>query len=261
MSSLVTRKFAEWTKGLDPHESRIAVFEHIRDFSYSLAAPHAGPGMAVEQLLSLGRGSCGAKHYLLAEMFRRLGLNVVYATFAFTWNDPDFRYPPPLRERAAHVPESHHLACRVQTGCRWALVDATWDPPLAKAGFPVNLNWDGFADTKCAVKPLPSAIRSASCRPALPGSCRTGEAAEICPLDGEQDHGDDEDRAHHSGTGSPVTPRQRDLASAFYRELDAWMETFRQAGRQSDVDTPPSYPGSLPQPVNVTSDNRVQRTG
>lgn len=232
MSSLVNRKFAEWTEGLDPHESRIAIFEHIRDIPYSLAVPRADPGRELEQLLSLDRGSCGAKHYLLAEMFRRLDLNIVYATFAFTWNDPDLRYPPHLRELAAHLPVSHHLACRVQTGCRWALIDATWDPPLAQGGFPVNLNWDGYADTRCAVKPLPSPVRTAYCRTASQEPCRTGKEAELCPLDGEQDHWDADDReAYHSGKRALVTPGERDLASAFYHELDAWMESVRRAGR------------------------------
>ena len=229
MYSLVNRKFAEWTEGLDPHQSRIAIFTHIRDIPYSLEGPRADPGREMEQLLSRGRGSCGAKHYLLAEMFRRLGLNVIYATFAFSWNDPDLHYPPSLRELSACLPVIHHLACRVQIGRRWALVDATWDPPLAKAGFPVNLNWDGYAATKCAVKPLPSPHGTVFCRPVSQESHRTGEVAEICPLDGEEDHWGEEGReAYHSGKRARVTADEIERIHRFNREFSSWLETVRE---------------------------------
>ena len=51
------------------------------------------PATAPERILELGKGSCGPKHYLLAEMYRRLGFDVVYATFPFLWDDPDLQYP------------------------------------------------------------------------------------------------------------------------------------------------------------------------
>ena len=34
------------------------------------------------------------------------------------------------------------------------VVDATWDRPLARVGFPVNDSWDGVGDTRVAVEPL-----------------------------------------------------------------------------------------------------------
>ena len=144
----------------------ISVFEHIRDIPYSLAVPMTDPDTAPEQILSLGKGYCGPKHYLLAEMYRRLGYEVVYATFPFLWNDPDLLYPPELRQLATGLPVAHHLACRVRIDDRWVLVDATWDLPLACGGFPVNEHWDGQTDTLCAVKPLQSAVRTAFCRTA-----------------------------------------------------------------------------------------------
>ncbi len=58
------------------------------------------PRTAPERMLDLGRGYCGPKHYLLAEMYRRLGYDVVFATFPFLWNDPDIRYPEDLRQLA-----------------------------------------------------------------------------------------------------------------------------------------------------------------
>jgi hypothetical protein len=37
---------------------------------------------------------------------------------------------------------------------RWALLDATWDRPLARVGFPVNESWNGASDTRLAVERL-----------------------------------------------------------------------------------------------------------
>ena len=93
MASLVTARFQEWSRGPDPRQSLIPVFEHIRDIPYSLAVPMTDPATAPERILELGKGSCGPKHYLLAEMYRRLGFDVVYATFPFLWDDPDLQYP------------------------------------------------------------------------------------------------------------------------------------------------------------------------
>jgi hypothetical protein len=229
MSSLVNRKFAAWTEGLDPLESRISIFGHIRDIPYSLAVPHTDPVTAMDQLLVLGRGSCGPKHYLLAEMYRRLRLDIVYATFAFSWNDPGLRYPPALRALAAHIPVTHHLACRVHIGGRWVLVDATWDPPLARGGFPVNEHWDGISDTKCAVRPLPSPVRTAFCRAPSNEPFRTGEEAALCPIDGEKDIRDAGERApYHQEKRALRTPAGIDRALSFYQELDTWMESLRQ---------------------------------
>jgi hypothetical protein len=125
MQSAVDNKFHEWTKSLDNHNSMVSIFEHIRDIPYSLSVPFTDSITSPEQLLVAGKGSCGPKHYLLAEMFRKLNMSVVYATIAFSWNDPDLRFPPSLRELAANLPVAYHLACRVQVGCRWILVDVT----------------------------------------------------------------------------------------------------------------------------------------
>jgi len=39
MPSDVNKKFHEWTKSLDTHDSMVSIFEHIRDISYSLSVP------------------------------------------------------------------------------------------------------------------------------------------------------------------------------------------------------------------------------
>jgi hypothetical protein len=232
MPSLVNQRFAEWTHGLDVRESMRSIFSHIRDIPYSLAVPMDDPATAPDEILTQGRGSCTPKHYLLAEMYKRLNVNVVYATIAFSWNDPDIRYPPQLRELAAHLPIAHHLACRVQIGCRWVLVDATWDRMLARAGFPVNAHWDGYSEMRCAVKPLGYTVRTAYCRMLTNEPCQGKSEANLCPVDGEKNHWEAEDRArYYREMVSTRTPDEVQRTATFITGLDDWLETVRDSGR------------------------------
>jgi hypothetical protein len=228
MPSLVNACFRDWTFGLDPLQSRISLFEHIRNIPYSLSVRMTNPTTAPEQILAEGRGYCGPKHYLLAEMYRKLGFEVVYATFPFLWNDPDLRYPPGLRILAAAVPIAYHLACRVRINGRWVLVDATWDPALAKGGFPINEPWDGLSETRCAVKPLRSAVRTAYCRTVINEPCRDSGTRELNSLDGEQNHRTETEhaRCYVQRTGIR-TPEEKDKISRFYPAFEAWLESLR----------------------------------
>jgi len=229
MTSLINDTFAEWTHGLDTRESMISIFSHIRDIPYSLIVPVSDPKTSEIQLLKAGKGSCGPKHYLLAEMFRKLNVSVVYATIAFSWNDPDLRYPPGLRKQAERLPIAHHLTCRVQIGCRWILVDATWDRPLAKAGFPVNDHWDGYSETRCAVKPLKPPVRTASCHNLTNELCRVKDEAELFPIDGEKDHWHAEDRAwYYREKVAARTPDEAERIAQFYLEFENWLVKMRQ---------------------------------
>jgi len=228
VTSLVKDIFAEWTHGLDTRESMISIFSHIRDIPYSLIVPVKNPKSLQEHLLVTGKGSCAAKHYLLAEMFRMLNITVVYATFPFIWNDPDIHYPPQLRKLAATLPVAYHLACRVQIGCSWILVDATWDLPLANAGFTVNENWDGYSATKCAVKALKSPVRTAFCRTVTNEPFRGNDEAALKPVDGEKNHWQEEDRArHHSQVVLLRSSDEKERIRRFSREFSSWLETVR----------------------------------
>ncbi|MFA5164310.1 MAG: hypothetical protein WC481_01930 [Candidatus Omnitrophota bacterium] len=139
---------------MDGKEARIAAFRRIRDIPYAIVPamrdPATGPGMMLRE----NRGSCNPKHVLLAEELRKLGLKVRYANYAFYWDDPAVKYPPELRALTKKMPAGNHLAVKAFIGGKWVLVDATWDLPLEKAGFPVNADWDGVSDTKNAVTPL-----------------------------------------------------------------------------------------------------------
>ena len=76
-SPLVLSAFHEWTQGLDTRKSMCSIFSHIRDIPYSLVVPVNDSKTLQEQILVAGKGSCGAKHYLLAEMFQKLNLTLV----------------------------------------------------------------------------------------------------------------------------------------------------------------------------------------
>ena len=95
-------------------------------------------------------------------MFALLGIELQYVTYPYDWNDPDYGYPPRLRELAERAPTEYHLANKAFIDGKWALVDATWDPPLGAAGFPVNESWDGISDTKNAVKPLREIVHASA---------------------------------------------------------------------------------------------------
>lgn len=229
MTSIVNTAFAEWTDGLDTRESMISIFSHIRDIPYFLMAPASDHATSAEQLLITGKGSCGPKHYLLVEMFRKLNLSVVFATIAFSWNDPDLLYPPRLREMAARLPIAHHLACRVQVGCRWILVDATWDRPLSKAGFPVNDHWDGYSETRCAVKPLNSPMWGILCTNTSCEQYPEKDKADLSALNEEKVHWVAADQEQYYREKVSIrTKEERNQLIKFYHDFDAWLVEVRK---------------------------------
>lgn len=154
-SNIIDVRFDEWTAGLDPKAARIAVFNKIRDIPYmiipELRSPEAGPSGILEKSC----GSCQPKHWLLAIYFKKLGIPVKYATYPFYWHAGHFiKYPVEIKEMMKALPVSNHLAIKAYIEGNWVLVDATYDLALAKAGFPVNRNWDGLGPTHNAVHPL-----------------------------------------------------------------------------------------------------------
>jgi len=90
----------------------------------------------ITQLLKNYSGGCTAKHCLLSQILRLLGLEVRLLDFPFYWQDQDF-LPVGLREIARGLPLSYHLACQVMINNRWLFLDASWDQGLA-AIVPIN---------------------------------------------------------------------------------------------------------------------------
>jgi transglutaminase-like putative cysteine protease len=152
MNRLVEAKLDEWTRGKDPRGARVAIFERIRDIPYAVVPELVDPEGYVDILL-VNRGSCTPKHLLLCEMYRRLGLTVLYVVYPFRWDELEVEYSPRLRRLAEAVPMRYHLACKVEIEDRLILVDATVDPGLVKLGLHVNKAWDGLSDTQLPIEP------------------------------------------------------------------------------------------------------------
>lgn len=151
---LSSQKFEEWTAGKDPRTARVNIFEKIRDIPYAVIPRALGSEKGTEEMLRLNKGSCQPKHYLLGEMFARLGISVFYMVYRFRWDELPIDYPRYLKKLARRMPDSRHLACRVRIGDNLVLVDATCDLPLEQVGIPVNKNWDGFSDLVLPFIPL-----------------------------------------------------------------------------------------------------------
>jgi hypothetical protein len=133
-------------------------------FDPSLSDPESGPVKLLEGGIG---GSCTPKHYALAYLLQEEGkwrnsqgfpeLRVQYLTFPFRFHRvmrfDGFKIEFPAHILMECIPEGHHSALGVYVGevGRELLVDVTWDPPLAAAGFPVAASWDGRTDMALAV--------------------------------------------------------------------------------------------------------------
>ena len=158
IQDIILDKFLEWTSGLNPRQCRIEIFEHIRDIPFGLIPEVVDPEDLPAYILTHERGSCSPKHFLLGIMYEKLHIPIKYAIYPFYWKDQDIKYSEELRELAGHMPLQYHVACKGYINQKWILLDATYDPPLKKAGFPVNETWDGMCETLNAVKPLDEII-------------------------------------------------------------------------------------------------------
>ncbi len=153
MVNAIEEKFREWTRGRRAVEARVSIFEKIRDIPYAVI-PEINSAQHYVRMLTVGKGSCTPKHFLLRDLYEKLGLPVLYVVYPFRWSDLEVDYPLWLRKLAEAVPISYHLACKVEIGRDLVLVDATVDSSLRKLGLPVNDNWDGASDMVLAVTPV-----------------------------------------------------------------------------------------------------------
>jgi hypothetical protein len=191
MADIVESKFREWTKGKNSKEARIAVFNHIRDIPYAVI-PELSDSSKYVKMLDLNRGSCAPKHFLLCDMFQKLGLQVLYVVYQYRWGEFENLYPPELRKQAREMPLGNHLACKVDIEGKLVLVDATLDPALAIVGLPVNKEWDGLSDTLLPINPC------------------------------------SEEQLYHPSEANLMQIQQfSDMTQAFYNGLNLWMELLR----------------------------------
>jgi hypothetical protein len=137
--SLIDRQFAEWTAGLDPVGARVRLFERVRDIPYTYPASRDP-----EEVLRAGQGSCSGKHYLLGELFRRLGLRVRNMICTHRFNESPLPFPEDMQDmlRKDEIVDVHDYL-QIEVDGTWTDVDATWEEGLREFGFPVNDAWDG----------------------------------------------------------------------------------------------------------------------
>lgn len=157
-TAILDKKFLEWTKDLEPEAARISVFNHIRNIPYAIVPELRDPEVGTSGILELNKGSCQPKHFLLAAFFDRLNIPVKYVSYSFKWQDQPLKFPDNFKEVLNGLPLSYHLSCKAYIEYKWVLVDATYDPALKIAGFPVNEEWNGLDDTKNAVIPIEEII-------------------------------------------------------------------------------------------------------
>ncbi|MFC2022274.1 hypothetical protein ACFLTR_03590 [Chloroflexota bacterium] len=191
MTKLVEEKFREWTQGKDVAEARLSIYERIRDIPYAVI-PDLNDAERYIDILKLGNGSCTPKHFLLCDMYQKLGMLVLYVVYPFRWDEVEINYPPRLRKLAKAMPTSYHLTCRVDIGGELVLVDATLDKALKKLGLPVNEEWDGTTNTLLPVK-----------------SCG-------------------EEQLHHPSEAYLLRAQPSEEALAFYYELNHWLDEVRK---------------------------------
>ena len=152
MDDLIGLNLKKWTNAKSGQEALIGIFNCIRDIPYSVL-PELNDPQNYKRILELNAGSCTPKHLLMAEMYGRLGLDVLLVVYPYRWAEFEELYPPKLWKLAQLMPPVNHLACRVFLNGRYVLVDATIDLPLGSIGLPVNEHWDGESDTLLPVLP------------------------------------------------------------------------------------------------------------
>ena len=126
-------------------------FALVRDMPYRRASSRR-PQAIVEEW----RGTCSGKHYLLADIFRELGLGakVIMCTHRFT-TDNTGHFPAELRALVAQAPVPDvHTYLRVNTPAGWMVVDATWPSSAGPLGMPVNREFRPGGDMTIACEPI-----------------------------------------------------------------------------------------------------------
>jgi hypothetical protein len=202
-NDLIRETFQAWTRDCDPLQSRIKLFEHVRDIPYCYPASRDP-----NEVLALRQSSCPGKHYLLGEMFRMLGLRVRHMICTHRFNESPLVFPPPMQEMLCknEIVDLHDYL-QINVDGDWIDIDATWERGLREFGFPVNDEWDGKSPMMLSVVPEDFAI------------------AERDP-----------ERLREELL-SRLTPRQRALRRQFLEALGLWVQEL-SAELQGEANSP-----------------------
>lgn len=199
MTNDIIRQIVEgWTNGFNPIQARIAVFEHVRDIPYVYPASRDPV-----EVLQRRQGTCSGKHYLLAEAFRCLGLQVRHMICTHRFNESPIAFPDQMQAmlRKSEIVDLHDYLQLAVDG-EWIDIDATWESGLRDYGFPVNDDWDGRSPMLLSV---------------------TGEENRIAERDPEKFK---EELLSH------LMPRQRMLRKQFLEALSTWVQEIASETRR-----------------------------
>ena len=126
-------------------------FALVRDMPYRRASSRKP-----EAIIEEWRGTCSGKHYVLADIFRELGLEsrVIMCTHRFTPGNTR-HFPAELRDLVAVSPVPDvHTYLRVNTDRGWTVVDATWPSSAEALGMTVNHVFQPGSDMTLACDPI-----------------------------------------------------------------------------------------------------------
>lgn len=139
------------------HVSRAGLAGAVQAFHAVRALPYfSGADRTPLAALRAGRGACTAKHLVLRDLLRLIGLHadVALVECDFAAGVPAHAtMPPDLRAQAGTggVRDMHCWVHLHHDGAPLRL-DATWPDALGAFGFPVNSDWAGTGDTRPAAE-------------------------------------------------------------------------------------------------------------
>jgi hypothetical protein len=132
----------------------VKAYNQIREIPYGIVQLENSKPDGAYEITNLNMGSCTPKHFLLGQIFEKIGLEVRYFSFEFKWCDLPVNLTKKLKSLSERLPNDYHFALKVKINKSWELVDATWDPILYNFGFPGINNWNGMDSTPNAVIPI-----------------------------------------------------------------------------------------------------------
>ncbi|WP_077470756.1 transglutaminase domain-containing protein [Rhizobium sp. P44RR-XXIV] len=121
-------------------ERRVAAYRLVQNVPYKLTAWNGDP----DSLFNLGQGDCRHKTAALRALMKALSIKTQHILMVFDW--ADLPIPATILSNLVET-RSFHDTVEIQQDGSNLLVDSTWDPDLAKAGFPVLTNWNGVNAT------------------------------------------------------------------------------------------------------------------
>lgn len=145
-----------WNLELFEVEQQIVnLFHDVRNMPFE--AIQYKQKMTYEELIAYTkltrRGACSAKHYVLGSEYENLGINTIYISYPFYWQNMEVGYPKHIEELTEIMPVQYHLALGVWIDDAPYFLDATWDPGLEQTSFKVNDIGSGIKQTAPAVPP------------------------------------------------------------------------------------------------------------